>query len=275
MIPTKSNLEFKDAIEKVGQFKLAAAFNTATFVYGTAGQGSKIVSGLHNWAKKTAANKQSKGFNRKLNLFDPGRRAEIYLREGHQMMDLYYGQGGTSLHTKRIPAIAAFVHYAMGYEGDFVMSRSGRDEYLHHFKTGVEGYDPISPSCQEYKGLTATKEISRIIRWGIATFGGTLIFEGREVYYSQVFDTQAPRCGDTDLEAQELFKYFKPGSSIAKFDKGRIIFHWNGIQTIPTQTHFLTNWVWSNNLHHKKGNFFNDNLAKHRLRPIWHNFRLL
>src|SRR5262249_6118085 len=102
-----------------------------------------------------------------------------------------------------------------------------------------------------------------------------LIFEGREVYYSQVFDRNAPRVGDTDLEARELFPYFSPGVSSVTYGKGILIFHWGGKQTIPTKLHFVTNWVWGGQgVMHTKSNMakrtFNTDAT---LLPIWNSFR--
>jgi len=260
-----NSYEFQDAVERVGEFKLRNAFKRSKFIYGTQGNGSFIVNGLKSWGKKSEL--------RELNIFETGRRASAYLSGNNQMMDLYYGQAGTILHLKRDPIIAEFVHYAMGFKGSFSMSRSGREEYMRTFKTGVEGWDGKSPSVHKYSGLTATKEMSRIIRWGISQFAGTLIFEGKDVYYSQVFDPASPRVGDTDLEARELFKYFKPGLSKVPFGKGALIFHWNGLATIPTKSHFISNWVWSNNLTHLEGNFAK-NLNEKSFFPTWNNFLL-
>ncbi len=225
-----------DASNKVGEYRLGLAFKRCVFVYGTQGSGSIIVKGLKAWAgrARTPTPQQARigrVIERDLNLFDPGRRTEVYLAGDYQMMDLYYGQVGTGLHEKRDPLIAEFVHYAMGFKHGFSMSQSGRDAYVSTFgkqlqtkgKDGktrtIEGWEGDGPS---YNGLTATKEISRIIRWGIHHFGGKLIFEGKEVYYSQVFNSNAPRVGDTDLEARELFKFFSPGMSTATLAKGNL-----------------------------------------------------
>ncbi|MCP4191167.1 MAG: hypothetical protein GY768_11130 [Planctomycetaceae bacterium] len=327
------------AATKVGRTRLQEAFKKHTFVYGTEGTGSNIVSGLKRWAArphrstwelaKDGYNVQTphhlarearhaqrphppglaslepvheglaledtrgvpwhlkpsehtnpfnvrKVLERELNLFDPGRRANFYIDSGCQMMDFYYGKAGTYLHKKRDPVIAEFIHHAMGFAAPFSMVESGRQAYMREFNTSVEGYDNNSPSKARYNGLTATKEMSRLIRWGISTFGGTLVFEGREVYYSQVFRTNPPRIGDTDLEARELFQYFEPGASAVPFDKGRILFHWCGTQTVPTKVHFLTNWTWANNETHKPANIAKPSFARDAsLLPIWDNFAAL
>ncbi|MBS0422958.1 MAG: hypothetical protein JSR71_00665 [Proteobacteria bacterium] len=276
-----------EARDKVGELKLRKAFNSVTFVYGTQGKGSVIVKGLKAWAghAKTRDSKNpgdqqiEKVIARELNLFDPGRRAEVYLAGGYQMMDMYYGQAGNNIYKLRNPVIAEFVHYAMGFKTSFKESETGRDAYMFHFKTQTEGWRENSGTNAAYGGLTATKEISRIIRWGIQTMGGTLIFEGRELYYWQVFDTTAPRVSDTDLEAQELFKFFVPNTARVPFGKGTLIFNWAGKETIPTKYHFMTNWQWNGSdnagkpLMHSKLNLGALSFTRQpSYRPIWDNF---
>lgn len=300
-MPDDSRLQ--KALIEAGEWKVAAAFKQSVFVYGTKGSGSRIVAGLRNWAGKTRRSKEELAragykvntpawkardarpvneekrqvIERTLNLFDPGRRAAAYIGGNHQMMDLYYGQANTSLHTRRIPAIAEFVHHAMGFKGPFSMNQSGREAYMETFKTTIEGWDGSTPSKTAYDGLTATKEMSRIIRWGIHRFGGKLIYEGREVYYGQVFDKNAPYIGDTDLEARELFRYCRPGMSNAPFGKGRLVFHWCGIETVPTKVHFLTNWTRTKDRKkHQIPNMATKTFAKDaNLLPIWNNFSSL
>jgi hypothetical protein len=276
-IPALSQKRINEAIRIAGEFPVSAAFKKSTFIYGTMGKGSVIVRGLKNWAAKAKlgahpSDHLKRTADRELNLFDPGRRAEQYLAGGYQMMDLYYGQAGTNMHTHRIPAIAEFVHHAMAFKGSFSMKQSGRDAYQETWKTKAEGWQANSPG--DY-GHTATKEISRIIRYGIRTFGGKLIFEGREVYYNQVFYENPARIGDTDLEARELFQYFMPGTSSVPYGKGRLIFHWGGKETVPTKMHFLTNWVWGGQgVMHSANNMAKNTFAKDgALSNIWNNFQ--
>ena len=336
-IQEPDHAQLESIANQVGLQKLEAAFRTNTFVYGTMGKGSLIVSGIKRWLsrprrsdwevmlgegasaacrspteeakfqarraerpqpvqvphrarpdgvrgrdmgatsgranhRENTPNEFRELLNREVNLFDPGRRANYWIDSGCQMMDLYYGETGTNVHEKRIPAIAEFVHCAMQFSVPFEMKKSGRETYMEHFNTSIEGYDPNTPSAKQYRGLTATKEMSRIIRWGISRFGGTLIFEGRELYYSQVF-ANMERCGDTDLEARELFKYFTPGRSTVAFGKGKIIFYWSGKETVPTKVHFLTNWTWHNNETHGANNIAAATfLRENKLLPIWNNF---
>ncbi|MCL9781235.1 hypothetical protein M9194_07315 [Vibrio sp. S4M6] len=260
--------EFLGAVNRVGRAKLAAAFKTSTFIYGTTGNGS-IAGHFVKEASRCAQGSEA-------NIYDPGRRVYEYIKDNYQMMDLYYGQRGTQLHTHRIPAIAEFVHYAMMFSGGFDMSTSGREAYMRTFHTNREGWDGSEQAKKRYEGryngLTVTQEMSRIIRWGVHEFGGKLIFEGRDVFYSQVFDRNAARIGDTDLEAIELFKYFKPGQSIAKFGDGLIEFHWGGKPEVPTQNHFVDNWKWSLGRTHSWKNHGYKDIDKANLRGIWNNF---
>ena len=72
-----------DAANKVGEY-LGLAFKKSVFVYGTQGNGSKIVKGLKAWAGRTRTTTPQQAriervIERDLNLFDPGRRTEVYL----------------------------------------------------------------------------------------------------------------------------------------------------------------------------------------------------
>lgn len=249
------------AADRAGRQQLATAFAGSSFVYGTGGTGSTIVKGLKRWATKPRTRTSAELLNgapaaspaidqalvpviaRELNLFDPGRRASTYLAQDMQMMDMYYGQAGNLLYQQRIPVIAEYIHHAMKFTGPFSMAESGRDAYQRTFATKAEGWKGDSPKHPEWEGRTATKEMSRLIRLGIFTFGGTLVFEGKEVYYSQVF-LKNSYISDTDAEARELFAFFRPGQSEAPYGKGRIKFYWCGKEAIPTKLHFLTNWTW-------------------------------
>lgn len=281
-----------DAVNRVGQGKLKEAFQNNPFIYGTQGTGNKmIMKALHrlNERKNVAPGDKdtpalATKIGRTLNLFAPGDRVKALVANNYQMMDMYYGQAGNALHTRRHPAIAEFVHYAMGFEGKFSFKESGRDAYMRTFGTKIEGWDERTAGHSLYirKGgpneprsathLTTTKEISRIIRWAIQQLGGTLIFEGRELYYCQVFEENPARVSDTDLEARNLFKYFKPGLSTTPFGTGRLVFHWDGIETVPTQLHFRSNWRFSKpGETHADGNFeTTPNVPG--LSAIWKNF---
>ena len=53
---------------------------------------------------------------------------------GRQMMDLYYGQGGTNMHLG-VPIIGEYVHRAMEFKGQYDHTKSGRETYLDSFAT--------------------------------------------------------------------------------------------------------------------------------------------
>jgi hypothetical protein len=268
-----------DAMNKVGEAKLVFAFKGTKFVYGTSGYGSPVVRIIKRWAAMKPTKPGKDGVvpdrpfvNRELNLFDPGARAKTYIGEGCQMMDMYYGKAGNDIYTKRDPVIAEFIHYAMEFKGSFRKDKSGRDEYMETFKTQIEGWDASTPAKDKYEGLTATKEMSRIIRWGVKRFGGKIIFEGRDVYYSQVFDPRATRITDTDMEAIDLFAAFQPGRMFAPWGKGTIEFYWCGYPTLPSRALFRSNWRWDGVKTHGIGNSPGERPQAENLRPIWRNF---
>lgn len=230
------------AAVKAGELKVMNAFKNSTFVYGTQGKGSSTVLAAKTWAAHALSNVEQ-GVAHRLNLFEPGVRVGTYLSGDIQMMDMYYGQEDNDLYLKRDPAIAEFIHYVMDYKGPFSVKQSGRDAFLNSTGGNFEGWDSKGP---KYNGNTATVEISRAIRWGIQRFGGKLIFEGKQVYYSQVFNMVGYQ-GDTDREAIGLFEYFRPGASKATFGKGSVTFYWNGHEVVPTHCHFLSNWGFPKN----------------------------
>lgn len=109
--------------------------------------------------------------------------------------------------------------------------------------------------------MTLTKEISRIIRWGIGEYGGKILFEGADVYYSQVFGV-GEKLADTDLEARILLGFFdkksiqegkftacigNPDPKSADKGKGEVEFYWHGKPTAPSKLLFLTSWTWQKN----------------------------
>ena len=234
---------FKCAVY-VGEVAVRFAFQNSTFVYGTMGKGSSVLKAFKKWAAAPSRFKPGEQIiARELNLFDPGTRLITYNQgdDNVQMMDMYYGQKGNELYMRRNPAIAAFVHKAMDFKGPFSMKQSGRDAYMETHKTTMEGWWSNSPKVH---GNTATVEMSRAIRWGIHRFGGKLTFEGKEIFYSQVFNMHPDAYkGDTDREAISLFEYFNTASSFeTPFGRGKLVFMWNGVPTIPTHCHFLSNW---------------------------------
>ena len=177
------------------------------------------------------------------------------------MMDMYYGQAGTTLHELRNPAIGKYVHEGMKYEGAYDQHTSGRDAYMATHssgaQSGVEGWQwpkneqgvndrsaALFHHPETGEALTGTMEISRLIRDGIQRYGGTLVFEGKYVFQAGNFVPGA-RQGDTNKEAVALFPHFtkQPGQSSVPFGAGRLVFHWGGKETVPTQWLFRSNWT--------------------------------
>ncbi|SON54165.1 hypothetical protein HDIA_0624 [Hartmannibacter diazotrophicus] len=282
--------------------ELQQAFKEATFIYGTAGLkavqygggGNPAVHVLSNWFYKVQSKRllgkpdmagnprlqptepeKIKELTRKLNLYDPGPRIGEYIRRGHQMMDAYFGVGN-ELHTTRIPIIAEFVHYAMGYSPAFDANTSGQSMWEQTFPGESWGHWPNS--LARY-GRTPTQEISAIIRRAISEWGGTIVFEGKFVYGANIFDPRQ-QSRDTDLEAQELFQYFRKGGQTPRvpFGLGFVEFQWGGRPTVPTRAHFLSNWSFANQAVHSIDNQLGANdLGRlfqpgHGLRKIWDNF---
>ncbi len=297
------------------RLKLANAFRQTPFIYGTVGPNAlrrdaqPQPNGLHNWQAGTGsvlaravalliqrarANPQAQGVavQRDFDLYDPGARTIALVRNGYQMMDMYYGSAN-DLFRNRNEVIAEFVHYAMyfhrrGQRPAFDPNVSGRAAFMAAFNTLAEGWTNQHCTDVEY-GQSATKEMSKIIRKGIAEFGGELIFEGQGVFGAGVFDPTAYQ-GDTDKEAQELLQYYvHPQTPHAPFGNGQITFHWGGVPTVPTRALFLTNWNFGGIAHaramHSRWNRFNQDDparpwreyveklmgAAHGLRPIWNN----
>jgi hypothetical protein len=271
-----------DALSQAGELGVKAAFNKLVFIYGTQGTGTTAVRAATLWRTKmqtlnrpdhtAAAAAKGQGQNpniargearrrvfEEFKLFEPGTRVEQYVHKGYQMMDMYYGPSLNAqqeegahhgLHGLRDKHIAAFVHYGMGFKGPFFMETSGRKAYMDTFKTAKEGWawdTPAKYRVSPDETITATQEMSALIRWGIQKYGGTLIFEGKQVFYHQVFcfepDKEGSRkAGDTELEAIDLFPKFSKDMSSAKFGAGRVVFQWGGRETVPTKCHFLSNW---------------------------------
>jgi len=241
----KTEIELKQLAKTMGEDRLREAFTRMPFSYGTTGHSGGVVPpsavtlSIHESARKWESPQ-----------YDPGPRRSIVNGSNIQMMDMYYGNGGR-LTDRRDPVISDFVLAATGLIGvgtDTWAHKkvSPRLAYIAKFGQSQEGWSSNDPAVATY-GITTTKEISRIIRWGLGEYGGTLIFDGAEVNYIGVFQKNPARPpGDTDFEARALFPYFKPGESKATFgNNAKYIFHWYGIETVPSLLHFASTWVWN------------------------------
>jgi hypothetical protein len=238
---------------------LTSAFKAKTFVYGSKGIGSTVKAFVEKWAKKAGAQSANQVLKQRLNqlsLFDAGRRFATYSKNDYQMMDMYYGQADNFIYEKRDPDIGKFIHKCMGWTGEYSQDQSGRDAYQKTWNTQKDGWEKNSPNGRSWDGLTATQAISAVVRWGVRKFGGKIIFEGYGVYYNQVFLMDPGYVGDTDLEARDLFAWFKPGESSARYGDGNatVLFHWAGVETVPTHLLFMLSWKYKDNKLNKPGN---------------------
>jgi hypothetical protein len=186
-----------------------------------------------------------------------------------QMMDMFYGGEHHNLGQLRNPQIGKYVHEKMGYKGDYDQAKSGRDAYMDTYSVGqfagLEGWQyPQLPkgspankdtTMNDYskalftnpetkEPLSGTMEISRYIRDGIKKYGGTLIFENKNVYNEGSFLTGV-RQGDTNKEAVELLPVLagSPGKSRVPFGAGTLVFQYEGKETVPTQWLFRQFWA--------------------------------
>ena len=250
----KTESELKQIATTMDEERLRTAFRRVPFSYGTTGKNSGVVP-----PSNVTLSTHSSQRKWELPGYDPGPRRDAVMRGGLQMMDMYYGNGGR-LTDSRDPVINEFVLAATGLTGvgKAVWAHkkvSPRLAYFAQHGNAQEGWAKTDPGQTRY-GVTTTKEISRIIRWGLGEYGGTLIYDGAEVTYSGVFQQtpKSPAPGDTDLEARGLFTHFRPGESRARFGRGngQIIFHWYSEETIPTLLHFASTWVWNEASHAAK-----------------------
>lgn len=198
------------------------------------------------------------------------------------MMDNYYGGAG-DLASKRSDPIAEFVHNSMGYKGTYeeakAAGKSGRDSYKETY-SDKEGWDPNGEIFKAKKpqlaqinkaedqanevvesdedlsyrptwggnpinpGITGTMEISRHIREGVKTLGGTIVFEGGGVTWNGSF-VGSEKAGDTNIEAIYMMPYFAgKGTAKVPFGAGQIIFQFLGNDTKPTRKLFRENWFY-------------------------------
>jgi hypothetical protein len=232
------------------------------------------------WMTKVARNKDkdasevvytpsSNVLNAPSRIYDPGARASGYLRgDNKQMMDCYYGQAGTEVHLLRDPVIGEFIHKAMGFNGGYSQKTSGREAYLATHpgnegwakpetgkgKSEWGGYHYPDPDDLEF-GLSATKAMSVIVRFGVSHFGGTLILDGAGVFWRDVFIAKRKEqvasefwggaISDTAREGISLMKYFVATNdcrSNVEFGNGRLIFNWKGKEIEPSKDLFKAYW---------------------------------
>ena len=294
--------------------ELAQAFKTSQFVYGT--QGSNVISkvigrfvdGLQAKAvREKTVHDASQSPERLRNVFDPGFRAKAYVHGvNSQMMDLYYGQYGTTTYQQRNELIGEFVHRAMNFSGTFDIKVPGYEAYWNTFgrvpspngdKSWHPGpyyegwekppdgdhprkkYDgwfyPNPDAAEPNAGMSATKYMSRVIRAGIMYFGGTLLYDGAEVYYESVFSKRAGvRDSDTAMEARALLPFFaaEPGKSSVRFGNGTMVFHWFGRESVPVRALFKENWMFAGGSTHRPANALSALKVTEEFSELWERF---
>lgn len=269
------------------------AFQDHVFVYGTTGVGSATGRAVRTWANQA--------LDRQIQIYDPGRRLQDSFGDKAQMMDLYCGDGASSVHLRRVDEIGFYVHQMMEFQGAYDKNVSGYDAYLNTHVRRPAGSSTASSSGlplhkpwefpqgrshprsaiynyverHEIVHLTGTQEMSRLIRAAIMHFGGTLVFEGANVFYKDVFlDSPNVFVSDTMLEARALFPYFKKGMSSVKFGIGQLVFHWFGKERVPSHTKFKQNWQWAAtqtaNYHHSSNAYVES--PGERMLPMWNQF---
>jgi hypothetical protein len=260
----------KEVAEREQEEALAAAFRSSTFYYGTTGGATFLQKGATKAlperlkrARERIRERQpgaDQGEPATSTVYWPGERFKNFHgqrgegAEAAQMMDMYYGQAGTSMHEMRNPAIGKHVHEKMGYKGAYHQAKPGREAYMETYSTGalagVEGWDS---KARLFGGgtLTGTMEISRHIRDGIEKYGGTLVFEGKYVTNEGNFVPGAYQ-GDTNKEAIALFPLFaaQPGASRVPFGEGTLVFNWGGAEQSPEQALFIQNWLYARAFHY-------------------------
>jgi hypothetical protein len=259
--------------------RIAEHFRNTVWHYGTTGLKNR--PDMQNVLAKAAAwagrHKLRTGGDAE-RTYNPGPRGIHYLREmdgeggkNQQMMDMYYGgQQYEAWQTMRDPIIGEYIHRMMGYEGEYNQAESPDTTFRKNFPLGADtsiwkdrwlnrgwsenskrNANPELKQAATQAGIpadwtedkSATMEISRIVREGLKKYGGTLVFEGNQVFWSGVF-VQGVDSSDTDVEAKAILPLFAktPGASRVPIGKGFYVFHWKGKECAPRRRYFLSLW---------------------------------
>lgn len=201
------------------------------------------------------------------NTYDPGPRVAELIKNGGQMMDMYYGvHGNHSNHIwqDRNVIIAEFLHHAMQFhfahktweekkkphgkwvhpERPFNPDKPGWLAFREAFPHAADPGWKHQPATTEVYGQSATKEMSKIIRECIKMFGGTIVFDIKGVFGHNLFGLENRYMGDTDLELEDILNSFRGRitSSTIPFGQGQVQFQWGSRPVVPTRAHFLVNW---------------------------------
>ncbi len=230
------------------------------------------------------------------NAFQSGARQVLQRQGALPMMDHIYGDG--HIGDRANTTLIAFIRFAVkiaplpwgddALPGHALIGDRNMDRAFHPFQLfaqlGVpQGWAETAVTTSAYgqdgfRGLnmTATKELSRIVRWLVGYFGGSICLDGKDVYYAQVFRNDVmnwknePAFGDTELEMRDLFQHFLPGQRVGTYGhgKGSVHFFWDSEEMVPSKLLFCTSWrfdVTANNEWHKKLHFNNFEPSVQRL----------
>jgi hypothetical protein len=203
---------------------VAAAFRDSTFVYGTRGTqlvGLAVKKFFRNLYDRFVSKLESEGrgqgdlyekvkeMREDLYFFDPGYRINRLINsdsgepEFLQMMDYYYGEPRSTGFLKlRNEHIGRFLHEAMGWNNFSSFSPETLGCITHALIEGVKLGDKKQEARLwtpgKYDGdmkiryfigdreVAATMYMSFCIREAIKNYGGTLLFEGKEVTHREV-----------------------------------------------------------------------------------------
>jgi hypothetical protein len=213
---------------------------------------------------RNSSREATNDFNQKAHAsFQSGSRGARQRAENLQMMDMWYGDG--HLGDKANPTILKFVKYAAKLmplpgarkvlPGHQLVGPAGIDRDRHPYAiytaAGVnKGWEVNEVTTAAYgvdefrqEPMTATKELSRITRWLVGYFGGKIILDIHNVYFSQVFSSG--RFGDTEMESRALFPHVTPGTSSGSWGiAGKIEIEFDGEPMIPSKLLLMTSWKW-------------------------------
>jgi hypothetical protein len=284
-------------------FDLRHAVKNKPFSYGTAGKkggglklGGIMAESINSTKNGSAAETRNSWALSKLpgdaghaNAFQSGARQVLQRQGALPMMDHIYGDG--HIGDRANQTLISFIRYAVkiaplpwgdsALPGHALIGDRNLDRAFHPFQLFVQlgvtqGWAeyPVTTSAYGQDGfrglnMTATKELSRIVRWLVGYFGGSICLDGKDVYYAQVFRNDVmnwanmPAFGDTELEMRDLFQHFLPGQRSATFGKGKgsVHFFWDSEPMLPSKLLFSTSWKFdktANEQWHKKlhvGNF--------------------
>jgi len=219
------------------------------FIYGTTGYDT----GVGRAARKFQGFLKGRSYTPEI--YDPGPRVNEAIRNGYQMMDMYYGND-SFFYLNRQPCIAKYLDYALQLKSTYDSSLSGRAALLRDVADGREGWDAKSErqyfcvhhdpkgrysSTQGEETYTHTKAMSWVVRRMVEFYSGKLIFEGKDCAYSGIFEDPG-YAADSNIEARDIFQYLPLGAASGEMGTGEVSFHLDGVEKIPTKDLFLSMW---------------------------------